>query len=377
MSNISQKTHLRQSFITLITYLSISTLNAGIPTLKSIVDESSTSSKTVRILSFDGGGVRGIVEAELVRLLEERLNEKQSGDKHVYLSDYFDIIGGTSAGGMLATFLTTPSSAGSMRPKYTAEDIVDILYHRVSDMFVPRIISFGGLFGAKYRIDCLRSVAHEYLGDEKTNNTTRHTAVLTYDIRMQEAKLITSWDTKEVFSKVDASTATAAAPSYFDPCEITTIPAARRAGVATRTPKAYTLIDGGTAANNPALYLTIEAKKLYPQATQFELVSIGSGHSNKPLFDMQEAGMLAWAPHVVSMFISAQTAQTEAFLAGMVPGNYTRLTPLLNRGDTRLDNTDATNMAINIIATRRYVNSQIDKIDMLIDRLLKPRTDFL
>jgi len=334
------------------------------------------SSKTVRILSFDGGGVRGIVEAELVRLLEERLNEKQNGDRHVYLSDCFHIIGGTSAGGMLATLLTTPTSLGSMSPKYKAEDIVAILHHRVSDMFVPRILSLGGLFGAKYRMDCLRSVAREYLGDEKTNNTTRHTAVLAYDIRMQEAKLITSWNPREVFSKVDAATATAAAPSYFDPCEITTIPEKRKTGAPVGRSKSYTLIDGGTAANNPALYLTMEAKKLYPHATGFELLSIGSGHSNKPIFDMQDAGILDWAPHVVSMFMSAQTAQTDAFLEGMVPGNYTRLTPLLNRGDTRLDDTDSRNMARNVIATRHYFNSQLDKIDLLIDRLLAESTYF-
>lgn len=56
--------------------------------------------RKIRILSIDGGGIRGIIPAVILAELEKILQE-ESDNKNVHLSDYFDLIAGTSTGGIL------------------------------------------------------------------------------------------------------------------------------------------------------------------------------------------------------------------------------------------------------------------------------------
>ncbi|MES2607264.1 MAG: patatin-like phospholipase family protein [Pseudomonadota bacterium] len=332
--------------------------------------------KTVRILSLDGGGARGIVEAEIIRLLEERLNELSPSEDHVYLSNAFHLIGGTSAGALLATFLTTPSKPKSKQPKYTAENLFSIIHRRLPDMFEPIYTSLGGRLGTRYKVQKLHSVIEEYLGEDKTNNTTTHTAIFTYDINMRIPKIITSWD-REVFIKADVTTASSAAPTYFDPCVVSNVSKDTNPQTP-RGQRTYTLIDGGVVANNPTFDLVLEAKKLYPEAEIFEIVSIGSGRANKPLFieNMHNAGILSWGPHLSGMFTEAQSLQTDKYCKSHYFNSYTRLTPLLSRDDTKMDNVEQTNIETILCATRTYFNSEKEKVDILIERLLKPKTVF-
>ena len=344
-----------------------------------------TPEKTVRILSFDGGGTRGIIEAEIIRLLEESLNERRkilneesNNEKHLYLKDAFDLIGGTSAGGILATFLTTPKKYKSSESKYTAENLVEILYTKVESMFVPRFWSCGGIFGPKYRSDTLQKALENELGNDTTNNTTKPTAVLTYDLKRQRPKLITSWE-KETFKKVDAMMASAAAPSFFSPCKISAVLNRTKQSPTMRELKSYNLIDGGIVANNPSQYLLDAAKKLYPNATKFEIVSIGSGHADKPILfeDMENASIFHWAPRLPGIFINAQTVQINTNLQNTFGEDYIRLSPTLSREDVRLDNISKAHIEILIAKTRIYFDSQKSKIDLFINRLLEEKTELL
>ena len=60
-------------------------------------------SRKVRILSIDGGGIRGVIPAVILNYIEKGLR-RQSGNRNATLADYFDLVAGTSTGGILACF---------------------------------------------------------------------------------------------------------------------------------------------------------------------------------------------------------------------------------------------------------------------------------
>ena len=74
-----------------------------------------------RILSIDGGGMKGIIPATLLITLEECL-KKHSHDPEAKLADYFDLIAGTSTGGILAGLYLLPDPAAPHHPLFSAKE---------------------------------------------------------------------------------------------------------------------------------------------------------------------------------------------------------------------------------------------------------------
>jgi patatin-like phospholipase/acyl hydrolase len=70
--------------------------------------------RKVTVLSIDGGGIRGIIPAVILNYIEEGL-QRRAGDNTVFLSDYFDMIAGTSTGGILACFYLLPEAQAARR----------------------------------------------------------------------------------------------------------------------------------------------------------------------------------------------------------------------------------------------------------------------
>lgn len=364
-------------FVLILSYsfVAFTHVNASSFSEENSIDAKSRSLKTVRILSLDGGGVRGIAEARILEHLETELG--------MPISSAFHLVGGTSAGGILATFITTPDEPGSEHPKYAAGELVEILQQRSTEMFVQRYISCCGLFGPKYRTDSFRSVLTEYLGHETMDNSIIPTAVVTYDMVRQNIKTITSWDRRELFTKVNAVNATAAAVSYFKPCSVTPTNNSRRS---------YDLTDGGTGANNPTLCLLTKAMELYPEADRYEVISIGSGRADKPLsyIAMKNAGLIHWAPHLTRLFMTGENSKEDSFLSeafqprtdargedhSTFKGHYSRWSPLLDAENTRLDNTDPENLRAIIQATDNYIESRRTDFDILAERLRSPKSIF-
>ena len=380
MSSIQKIFH-KRLFIITISYLLIALANASNTDLVDKVfstsgatEEVSRPLKTVRILSLDGGGVKGVATARLLEHFEANLG--------CSISDTFHLVGGTSAGGIISTFLTTPVERGSMQAKYSAGDLVGILRERCEDMFVTRHLSFLVMFGPKYRTDCFRSVLSEFLGHDTIDNVTTPTAVVSYDLVRQKLKIISSSD-REVLSKVNSIHASAAAPFYFAPCYAIPVNNAK---------KAYELSDGGTGANNPTLCLITKAMELYPDADNFEIVSIGSGRADKPLSHqvMKDAGLMQWAPHLARIFMAGEASKDDAFLSeafllhtdsrghnrSAFNGHYSRWNPPIGPQNTKLDNTNSENISELITAADRHIKSRKTEFMELIERLRSPKVVF-
>jgi len=69
-----------------------------------------------RVLAVDGGGIRGLIAARVLKEIETRM--------HRPIAEMFDLVAGTSTGGILALGLTKPDPSG--RPRFTADDMCDL-----------------------------------------------------------------------------------------------------------------------------------------------------------------------------------------------------------------------------------------------------------
>ena len=78
--------------------------------------------RKIKILSIDGGGIRGIIPAVILNYIEKGL-QTQSGNPNATLADYFDLVAGTSTGGILSCFyLLPPAPDNPCHSRYFASD---------------------------------------------------------------------------------------------------------------------------------------------------------------------------------------------------------------------------------------------------------------
>jgi patatin-like phospholipase/acyl hydrolase len=226
-----------------------------------------------RILSLDGGGIRGAATAQFLKHLEADLNGQS-------LFEAFDLFAGTSTGGIIAGAIGLLKMNGSELPDlYCYNNANRIMNKSVWDKAMgfaqtePR-------YDGKGKIEVLT----EYFGDRKLNEAEKPLLVATYDVELRKSDILKS-NGKETVRAVDALNATSAAPLYF--------PTAKVGGEKVRW-----LIDGGVIANNPAMCAYAEAKKLWPD-DEIRMLSVGTGSRIRKINgeESQDYGALGWINH--------------------------------------------------------------------------------
>ncbi|XP_050363997.1 patatin-like protein 2 [Argentina anserina] len=267
-----------------------------------------THGKLITVLSIDGGGIKGIIPGTVLSFLESEL-QRLDGE-HARLADYFDVIAGTSTGGLVTAMLTAPDH--NNRPLFPANQIVDFYLEHCPKIFPQiNIPLFGdalenakGVHAPKYDGKYLHKLIKEKLGNRKLNQTLTNVVIPTYDIKYLQPAIFSSYELKKN-KKVDPPLlsdiciGTSAAPTYLP---------AHCFKTATRE---YHLVDGGVCANNPALTAITEVTKEIKsgnsdfspnegaahQGNKFLLLSLGTGSSAKCQYDANRAkywGILAW-----------------------------------------------------------------------------------
>ncbi|MEP6466615.1 MAG: patatin-like phospholipase family protein, partial [Parafilimonas sp.] len=150
--------------------------------------------KKIRILSIDGGGIRGVIPGTILMQLEKILQRKDNSTRKI--GDYFDMIAGTSTGGILACLYLMPGENG--KAKYSAEEAVDLYIkngHTIFDRtFKEKILSGGGILSEKYSQDPLYTLLTDYFGDETLNNFIRPSLITSYEITDRKSVFFTSSD---------------------------------------------------------------------------------------------------------------------------------------------------------------------------------------
>ncbi|KAF3639395.1 patatin-like protein 2 [Capsicum chacoense] len=211
-----------------------------------------TAGKVVTILSIDGGGIRGIIPATLLAFLESKLQEIDG--PNVRIADYFDVVAGTSTGGLIATMLTAPDKDN--RPLYAAKNITNfymdhgpkIFPESSRSSFLKRLTNIFG--GPKYDGKYLKTLVKSILGNHTVKQTLTQIVIPSFDIKRLQPIVFTTTDAKAHVSKdallSDICLSTSAAPTYFPVHYFETKDAQGKT-------RSFDLIDGGVAANNPTL----------------------------------------------------------------------------------------------------------------------------
>ncbi|KAB2619366.1 patatin-like protein 2 [Pyrus ussuriensis x Pyrus communis] len=180
-----------------------------------------TSRKLITVLSIDGGGIRGLIPATILGFLESELQKLDGEDARI--ADYFDVIAGTSTGGLVTAMLTTPNE--NDRPLFAAKDLKDFYLSECPKIF-PQKIWFPytrkimkALTGPKYNGKYLHGLIRQKLGNNKLHNTLTNVVIPTFDIRNLQPVVFSSCGvekkpcTDALLS--DICIATSAAPTYL------------------------------------------------------------------------------------------------------------------------------------------------------------------
>lgn len=266
------------------------------------------------ILSIDGGGIKGTIPAYFLYQLEE-LSQCRIVDK-------FDMMFGTSTGGIIINGLTTKNDEGEY--KLSAKDVLDLYMDNADKIFYESDIRYNPNMNWFQKIRKGIKTALDYVTDERYDNKpmldilknyhgeelhyeTGPTAVVatSYDMRLGEPFFIKNYD-KRINQKIktwEATYATSAAPTYFKPFSFKNANQER------------VLVDGGLFANDPSMCAYTEAKKLYPNE-EFIIVSIGTGihHEYNSYKKLDNFIDVQWIQPIIKHLMQGPNKATEHHL---------------------------------------------------------------
>ena len=154
------------------------------------------SKKSINILSIDGGGIRGVLPAEILIYVEKRLSELYG--KETRLSEHFDYISGTSTGGILASLYCFPDENG--RSKYSTLDALNIYMKHGGSIFKKEFrwfFTLNGIFGPRYRPNNLERLFKSYSDEEIKESIPMYIEKI-----FKDNSSLTTKELKEILNKV-------------------------------------------------------------------------------------------------------------------------------------------------------------------------------
>lgn len=292
----------------------------------------------MRILAIDGGGIRGLIPAMVLERLEALTGRP--------VCDLFDLVAGTSTGGILACGLVAPAADGSGGPRHSAAAMAQLyrqegpaifrrpLWHRVS--------SVEGLLEEKHDEAAIEDALERYLGGAMLGDVVAPLLVTSYDLEAREPFFFKSWRVDEPGREarlVDVARATSAAPTYFEPLLWEPPDGSPR----------RSLVDGGVFANNPAMCAYAEAARIAP-GEPVVMLSVGTGELVEPIRHEDAAGwgLVNWVRPVLDVVFDG-VADTVGYQLEQLlePADRLRLQIQLPR-DVGLD--DASAEALGLLA---------------------------
>lgn len=295
----------------------------------------------MKVLTIDGGGMRGLLPALILAEIERRCGRP--------ISAMVDLIAGTSTGGLLALGLTLDDVHG--QPKFSAASLCD-MYRREGGRIFRKKNGLATLFGVLdegFRSDGLEAVLGEYFGDARLGDALCPVLVPAFDLVRRKPFYFSSrlgrYDSSEDFLCRVVGRATSAAPTFFEPSgEL----------------DGFALIDGGVLCNNPAALGYAEALNMLrgreavlasvkPRGlsvvdvapvqgdTEVVLLSMGTGEVQRS-YSLEESrgwGMAGWARPLVDVFMSSGGQSVDYQMQHILPPssdgrrNYLRINPML------------------------------------------------
>jgi len=279
---------------------------------------------TFQILSLDGGGFKGLYSAALLAKLEEDLNAR--------IIDHFDLIVGTSTGGILAIalglgfrprelveFYASNAATIFCKPWYAKSRLIS------SVPLLRRIAYLHGCFRPKYNADALANALKEQFGSSRLGDSKKRLVVPSFDLEQlrvhlfktrHHARLKSDWK----YSAWEVAMATASAPTFFRTASI----------------EKMRLIDGGVWANNPTMVGIVEAIALLNQRVDsLKVLSVGTSYEVKEqAVGLDGGGYRHW-------LMSSQPPLIDVLMEGQSNGALGQAKNLLGEGRIHRLNTNA------------------------------------
>ncbi|WP_338555592.1 CBASS cGAMP-activated phospholipase [Paenibacillus sp. KS-LC4] len=271
-------------------------------------------SEKYKILSIDGGGIKGLYSAVILEQFEQ---------KYGPIHQHFNLICGTSTGGIIALALAAGVPATDIVKFYTEKGPL-IFPHKKWWMRTFHFVK-SLLYKSKYNNQILKAAIDEVLLDRRVKDCLTHVLIPSVNITTGKPYVFKSdyipqytRDSERLLSEV--ALATSAAPIYFPIVELET-----QAGL-------EQFVDGGLCANNPSLYGVQEflANKVQIGFEDYLLLSISSLHEgiSIPITKKLHKPFLGWKDQLISLMIDSQSVATHfhvQYLQKSAGGGYVRI----------------------------------------------------
>lgn len=305
-------------------------------------------SNPFRILSIDGGGIRGILPGQILVELEAKL-QRLSSNPDKRLADYFDMIAGTSTGGILTCLYLYPDKKKNPRPLFTASEAVNLYLENGGGIFKESSVRMDGMKQEKYPVIAIEALLKKYFKNTKLSQLLKPCLITSYNIYARSTHFFCQHEAKKQaaydFYLHDVARGTSAAPTYFEPAAITSL-----------SGMTYPVVDGGVFASNPALCAYAEAREKFKptgKSTRMDMfmLSIGTGSKKESYaYDKSKGwGRLGWVKPVLDIMLTGASETVDfqmkhIFDAIDCGNNYYRINPDIGKASIEMDDASEENL---------------------------------
>jgi patatin-like phospholipase/acyl hydrolase len=330
--------------------LSSSLLIFGITGQYDLNENAVTAEKTsFRLLALDGGGVRGLLTARILANIELHLSQDKAAVTPLGL--HFDLIAGTSTGGIIALALAAGESAQTILSFY--------------EMYIPKIFAtlqkrnpLHSLLRPKYKSDALKSAVEGFFKERTLEDVLADVCITSVALQTGKPRLYKSGylasNRERLTEKLsDIALSTSAAPTFFK---------------AHSTDHSQNLVDGGICANNPSLIALIDSLQFDGPSKRgtakpsdcagIALLSVGTGEQPMMPYkvgSLNDGGIADWNRHLITLLMESQSILAESQTRFLLPpANYLRVNPQL-KSPMQLDDVSKLDELKNLSSVTREI----------------------
>ena len=281
-------------------------LSAGLAAVPGVSQAASPTPRTFRILSIDGGGMRGIVPATFIDMLET-----MSGKP---VTELFDLFVGASTGALLALGLNVPDENG--KQKYSARDIIKlydecgpIIFHKQKGL----MSWVAGVTKPTYDPAGFEGLLAKYFGETAISESICRVAIPAIHLEDMKMEIFTRRAARQLadnnFRMRSIVRAATAAPTFFPAASISS----------TNGTRMGTYLDAATSTNNPG-FVALAETGVFEKYDRIVMASLGTGMISKPIDAMRAKnwGELEWVQAVFDLQSDAQSSYTDLVLKDLL-----------------------------------------------------------
>lgn len=314
--------------------------------------------------------MRAVLPAVFLAKLEERL-QMHSGNPQARIVEYFDLLCGTSAGGILTSLYLAPDQQHPASPRYSARQVLQLYLKGGCESFTADNPDPAARRREKYNTQSFETRLKDVLGTGlQLGQFIRPALITAFDLESEQPQFFKSWQHVHLRTW-QVARATSAAPGLFKPAQYPELLDGRP------------LIDGSIFAGNPAMCAYTLASSIpfskmddfsyntdFPSADNMLLLSIGTGKTTDTTEEKAQVGIRQMMKNLMTSGIQLVDHQLRQLFSQRKGGTYLRFNPLLPLTEAAIDNAGAAYLNVLIRTATAYFEQQEAQMDQLIRRLL-------